>query len=468
MRVHVTDPLFAWNRLDDSPDLRTVRDLLASVPDGALLESLRKARGRGRDDYPVSVLWGVLLLTIALRHTSIEACLSELRRNADLRRLIGIDGEQRVPRKWNMSRFLEVLGQEPHRTLLREAFDAMVQRLGRAVPDLGRNTAGDSSGLSARPLAEDAELHGLPAPAGGRKEYTDESGAVTRVVAWHGYKFHLLVDVKHEVILAWQLSSTKQGDNQLVPKLLEQARGNLPEGRIQTLAYDKAADDDATHRLLHEAGIAPLIENRRLWKDEFERPLPRREAGGAARKNGARKGGMNTSRNCDLSHLVHDEAGTVYCYDKVSDPCVRHKMAYIGREPDRATLKYRCPARHEGWSCPSEQRCNAGKIYGLTVRVPRERDLRRFPPIPRTTKKFERLYKGRTAVERVNARVKIFWGADDGNIVGTTRFAAFLSAVMIVHAGFATLLASCPRRDGTLGRMRISPIAEALTAVCSN
>ena len=55
--------------------------------------------------------------------------------------------------------------------------------------------------------------------------------------------------------------------------------------------------------------------------------------------------------------------------------------------------------------------CNAGKTYGLTVRVPRETDLRRFPAVPRATKKFERLYKGRTAVERVNARLKISWGA---------------------------------------------------------
>ena len=96
------------------------------------------------------------------------------------------------------------------------------------------------------------------------------------------------------------------------------------------------------------------------------------------------------------------------------------------------------------------------------TRVKRDIDLRRFPPIPRATKKFERLYKGRTAVERVNARLKIFWGVDDGNITGAARFHAWVGTVMIVHAGLATLLASCPRREGTLGRMRLSPIAKAL------
>ncbi|MBI2804291.1 MAG: DDE transposase, partial [Planctomycetes bacterium] len=38
--------------------------------------------------------------------------------------------------------------------------------------------------------------------------------------------------------------------------------------------------------------------------------------------------------------------------------------------------------------------------------------MRRFPSIPRATMQFERLYDGRTSVERVNGRLKIFWGID--------------------------------------------------------
>jgi len=108
--------------------------------------------------------------------------------------------------------------------------------------------------------------------------------------------------------------------------------------------------------------------------------------------------------------------------------------------------------------------CNAGKSYGKTVRVPREIDLRRFPALPRATKKFERMYKGRTAVERVNARLKLFWGVDDGNLTGSRRFVAQVGVVMAMHAAFATLLASAPRREGTLGKIGLSPVAEALQA----
>src|SRR5438552_3150542 len=251
-------PLFAWDALEDSPSIGTIQRLLASIPDASLLDSLRQARGHGRDDHPVSVLWGVVLLTIVLRHVHFEACLAELRRNDDLRALIGIsrDDEQQVPDGWNVSRFLQVLGQEPHRRHLQAVFDQMVQTLGAAVADLGVHTAGDASALNCRrtkkrpdpaaatptapagapptpavaadtpptavptatagaspstqekPAPADKvvfDAFGLPVAAGGRKEYTDADGKVVKVVEWFGYKFHLLVDVKHEVALSYRI-----------------------------------------------------------------------------------------------------------------------------------------------------------------------------------------------------------------------------------------------------------------------
>ena len=445
MRIAMTKPLFAWDCLEDSPSLKTIRRFLEAVPDGKLLASLRQHRGRGRNDYSVTSQWGVVLLSIVLRHTSVESCLGELRRNEALRRLIGIESEQTVPNGWNMSRFLDVLGREPHRGLLKEVFSAMVRRMGAAIADLGKETAGDATGLSARrkPTLGDKPDDGLAAPSGGRKEYLDAEGKVTKVVEWFGYKLHLLVDKKHEVALAYEVTAPSVSDSEKIPALVEQAEANAPGGRIKTMAYDMAADDAKTHAYLGRKNIMPVIENRALWTTEHERMLPGHDG---------------------RSNVVYDESGTLYCYDKVSRAPVRHRMAYIGHEPSRGTLKYRCPAMHEGWTCPSAERCNAGKKYGKTVRVKREIDLRRFPPIPRATKKFERLYKGRTSVERVNARLKIFWGVDDGNITGATRFHAYVGAVMVVHAGLAMLLASTPRKDGPLGTMRLSPIAKALQA----
>lgn len=447
MIIHPAKPLFAWDDLEDSPSLQTIKDLLATLPDAKLLESLRTARGKGRNDYPVHVLWGVVVLRIALRHVTTEAMLAELQRNEGLRRILGIESEDRVPKKWNMSRFEEALGQEPHRTLLKEVFNLLIQRLGVTVAGLGVDTAGDATGLSARRKPPEAAAQesdeGLPLASGGRKEYKDDEGKVTKVVEWFGFKLHLVVDVKHEVVLSYAVTDTKAGDGETLPVVLGQAEANLPADRIETLAFDKAADSEDVHRMLSRKGIKPLIQMRALWQTDPERLLPGHDG---------------------TSNVVYDESGTIYCYDKVSEPPVRHRMSYIGYEPERETLKYRCPAKHEDWACPMSAICNAGKSYGKTVRVPREEDLRRFPALPRATKKFEQMYKGRTAVERVNARLKIFWGVDDGNVTGTRRFVAQVGVVMVVHAAFATLLASAPRREGTLGQVRLGPIAEALRA----
>jgi len=208
---------------------------LSTVPDGPLLESLRRSRGKGRDDYPVHVLWGVLLLATALRHPTLEACLAELCRNAALRRLIGIESEKQVPKKWNMSRFQEVLGQGPHATHLKAIFSRLVKQLGSVVPDLGQHTAGDATALNARhksaAAAEDEVAAGLPQASGGRKEYKDDAGNVTEVVEWFGFKLHLLVDVKHEVALSYEITDTKAGDGETLPTILSQAQENLPAGR---------------------------------------------------------------------------------------------------------------------------------------------------------------------------------------------------------------------------------------------
>jgi hypothetical protein len=446
MRIDQTQLVFAWQRLEDQPTLKTIRHFLQAVPDKKLMHSLRAHRGHGRNDCPVNTAWGVLLLTIALRHPHIEATLGELRRNPHLARLIEIENEADVPKAWNISRFLKVLGQEPHFSLLVEVFDQIIQALGEVVSDLGADTAGDSASLSARKVRaqkqdQQAAEEGLPEPAGGRKEYTDESGKVVKVYQWFGYKLHILVDRRHEVAVAYKITSTKKGDGEVLPELVRHARRNLPKNRMQTLAYDKAADDSKVHQFLHAEQIKPVIQIRKMWKDESEKLLPGHDG---------------------TSNVVHDEAGTVYCYDKVSGPPIKHKMSYNGYEQARGTIKYRCPAAAEGWSCPSHERCNAGKRYGKTVRIKCEQDLRRFPPIPRATKKFERLYRERTSVERVIGRLKIFWGADDGNVSGACRFHALLGTVMVVHAAFAMLLGSAPRGRGTLGTMHLSRIAEAL------
>jgi len=99
MIIHQAKPLFNWDALEYSPSLWTIRDLLAALPDGKLLQSLKNARGKERDDYPVTVLWGDVVLRIALLHQTTAALLAELYHNEGLCRLIGIESQADIPKK---------------------------------------------------------------------------------------------------------------------------------------------------------------------------------------------------------------------------------------------------------------------------------------------------------------------------------------------------------------------------------
>ena len=82
LRIATTDPLFAWEKLPDSPDLLALRFLLELLPDRPLLEALPLHRGNGRNDYPMHVLRRTHLCRCFLRHASMEARLAELGRKS--------------------------------------------------------------------------------------------------------------------------------------------------------------------------------------------------------------------------------------------------------------------------------------------------------------------------------------------------------------------------------------------------
>ena len=81
---------------------------------------------------------------------------------------------------------------------------------------------------------------------------------------------------------------------------------------------------------------------------------------------------------------------------------------YWGR--DGHYLKYRCPDVLGKAKCRSRFPCTASS-YGYVLKLPvMKEDPRRHVPVPRESKKWARLYRMRTAVERVNSRVKELLG----------------------------------------------------------
>jgi len=110
-------------------------------------------------------------------------------------------------------------------------------------------------------------------------------------------------------------------------------------------------------------------------------------------------------------------------------------MAYGGFEKSRGTLKYRCPAHHYGMECAGKESCPVGKA----VRVPMNEDRRIFTPVARSSYKWQRQYKRRTAVERVNSRLDVSFGFEKHTIRGLrkmrTRCALALSIMLAMALG---------------------------------
>ena len=157
--------LFSWQEIDAASDLDRLKLVLEalSLVDEDLMVTLEERRGKGRDDYPIRPTWNAVIAGIVYQHRSAESLRRELRRNGELRQLLGFDpfrGEQAVPSKDAFSRFLELLidNQEEILTMFHRLVDALKEHL----PDLGAKTAVDSKAIPSfgKPVTDDEKLKG--------------------------------------------------------------------------------------------------------------------------------------------------------------------------------------------------------------------------------------------------------------------------------------------------------------------
>jgi hypothetical protein len=194
--------------------------------------------------------------------------------------------------------------------------------------------------------------------------------------------------------------------------------------RSEELAADKAYDSYENNERLYDAyAIKPLIDIRDSWKDgEETRPL--------------------IPGRADV--FVHDEKGTISCICPATGE--ERPLFFHGFEKDRKTLKYRCPAAAYGFECLGRRRCESQArvgAFGRVVHVPLKRNRRTFTPIARSTQKWKKAYKRRTAVERVNARLDTVLGFEKHTIRGKKKMATRVTLALMVMLAMA------------LGRLRI-------------
>jgi hypothetical protein len=412
--------LFKWQDVEAKSDLERLRLVLDYIPDEALMKKLEGHRNKGRDDYPIRPLWNSILAGIVYQHESVESLRRELLRNGELRQGCGFDphkGSAAVPPSYVYTRFLRLL--MGFKFEIEAMFDALVDMLKGLLPELGVSVAVDSKGVSSagRPTKETQQDGRRDTDADwGKKAYRGqrEDGSLwEKVVKWFGYKIHLIVDSSYEMPIGYRITRASESDTKQLLPMVQDVKQKHPQiyKDMERLAADKGYDSEENCRDLYDKhGIKPVIDIRGMWRDKETRLIDARRA----------------------DNLVYDEGGGVYCLCPAT--LEQRAMAYGGFEKDRMALKYVCPKRAYGVRCQGSDQCaHAMK----SERISLELDRRIFTPIARSSYAWEREYKKRTAVERVNSRFDVSFGFEKHFIRGQKKMELRVGLALCVMLAMA-------------------------------
>ncbi|MDD2630758.1 MAG: transposase [Methanomicrobiales archaeon] len=417
--------LFGWREVEELGDLERLVLVLESMPDERLVRAMEEVRYKGRDDYPVRAVWNSILAGIVYEHNTIASLRRELKRNAQLRELCGFDpwkGVEAVPTDFAYSRFLNRL-MTTYSHLVEEMFNSLVETAMELLPDFGSVLAIDGKALPSFANGKsDQKPDGRRDVDGdwGKKVYKGNRADGTpyeKVVKWFGYRLHLIVDAEYELPVHYRVTPASNAEIIEAHGMINILASQHPEllERCGELSADRGYDDTKfIEKLWDEYGIKPVIDIRNMWKEDHDK----------------------TRLLGDHTNVGYDFKGTIYCY--CPSETKERQMAYGGFEEDRQTLKYRCPATHYGIECEGQNQCPVSR--GIRIKMSENRRL--FTPIARSSYKWGRSYKKRTAVERVNSRIDGFFNFENHNIRGLQK--------MNIRCG----LAFCVMLSMAVGRVR--------------
>ena len=400
-------------------DLERFLLAMLGMNDEALMQRLEARRGNGRNDYPVRVMWNLIIAMKVFGHRTIASFRRELARNSQLRSICGLEDFGRkkhlVPPARVFSGFLKLLADEQGE--IDEMFDSMVLELADKLPEFGESAAGDGKYLDSYANREDKDPN---ADAGGRAErdakwgvkeyhYEDKNGNPQVKKEYHfGFKAHIICDVKTELPMGYSVLAANSDEKKAMMDII-QKMPNLLTGRMDYLMLDRGYDSTEMIKTVKGAGIIPIVDIRNCWKD-----------------------GETTKQYKDTD-VVYDFKGNVFIVD---DKGEHHRMHYDGYDSQKKCLRYSYKGKKQ-------------KIY-ISY------DERVFLPVARDSMKYERLYKGRTSVERLNGRLDRDYMFEDHCIRGLKKMKLMVSLTLLtmnamalgkIEGGVTTHLAALTRLD---------------------
>jgi len=328
-------------------DLERFRLALHGMDDEALMQKLEVKRYRGRNDYPIRVMWNLIIAMKVFGHRTVGSSRRELAYNSQLRKICGLDDFARrkhiVPPGRVFTGFLKLLADE--QAEIDRMFEDTVLELMEKLPEFGKGAAGDRAERDAK---------------WGVKEhhYNDKNGKAQVKKEYHfGFKTHIICDVKTELPMGYNVLTANSDEKKAMMELL----GKLPcqiTNRMDNIMLDRGYDSTEMIRTTKGLGIIPIVDIRNCWHDG------------------------DATKQYKETDMVYDYRGNVYM---VGEKGEQRRMHYEGYDRQKNCLRY----------------SYKGKVHRIYISY----DERVFLPVARDSKKYSRLYKMRTSVERLNGRL---------------------------------------------------------------
>lgn len=192
-------------------------------------------------------------------------------------------------------------------------------------------------------------------------DFIVKEGSVYKVWKW-GYKLHLLVDTSWELPIACKVTLAREADvTHLIP-LISKARRRFTWFKPWHIVADKGYDAGYNYKAIYDIGSIPIIKMK-------ERPQS-----------------QDGRYSLDETGIPHCQAGL--------------PLLLIGHDRKKG-MKYVCPHRAGKTRCPLLHQC-ALKVVWIRPFW----EYRKFCSIPRESAEWTEIYSKRSAVERVNSKLK--------------------------------------------------------------
>lgn len=395
MKIVTQISTFDYEEIEILGDLERCKLLINNVPDEKIVEELQKIRGKGRNDYPIPAVWNSILIMPLIECSTVEQLRRELSRNRDLRKLCGFNdydsyyGKCKLvpPPKAYSNMFKNLKEIEP---ILKECFVELRDYMYEKLKNFGRDTGIDGKIFESKAKSPDY-TEGTDARSETDADWTiknvyskDQNGITkTRKIKYFGFRVHILGDTNYELPIDYKVTRASLGEREQMIEIIDK----LPEDKrkkINTLSADKGYDGKETIESILDYGIKPIISIKNSWHD-----------------------GEETKQ--------YKDTNIVYTYDgKVSyveDSGKIIPMKYKGYDRIRDTLRYE----------------HKDKIYSIE----RMYDIKVFVPIARDSKKWQRLYNKRTAIERINGRLDKDFNLENHKMRGLKKAKVIIDIMMI-------------------------------------